>query len=78
MAIKKFFKDFVDITKNLYEVEGISEILKQEYKTYFGSGYVFYLLEAAKNKTIVPDKEAEDSLLVLKCKEEFGDQNEDF
>lgn len=72
MDVKKFFKDFIDTEKNLCEAQGITEILKQEYGIQFGKGYVFYLLRSIENKRVMPN-EAEDSFLVLKCKEEFGE-----
>lgn len=72
MNIEKFVKEFIERGRNLYEAQGIVEILKKEYGIHFGKGYVFYLLEAMKDKRVMPE-EAEDSLLILKCKEEFGD-----
>lgn len=73
MNIKLSFNNVVDRMCDLYKAQGISKILKQEYRVHFGTGYVFYLLGAIKDKRVMPDKEAEDSLLIQKCIEEFGD-----
>lgn len=58
--------------KTLYEAQGISEVLRQNYKVFLGTGYVAWLLHSINHKEITPGKEAEDAALIIKCKEEYG------
>ena len=58
--------------KTFYEAQGISQVLKQQYHIFLGTGYIAWLLHSIKHKQVMPGKEAEDAALVIKCREEYG------
>ncbi len=58
--------------KIIYEAQGISQVLRQQYQVVLGAGYVAWLLNSINHKRVMPDQEAEDAALVLKCLEEYG------